>query len=561
MSVKIHASTLLPTLYGSFQFEVFTQEGTSKEHICLSCGNITKDDVPLVRMHSACMTGECFLSMKCECREQLHMTMQMMQEHGKGIIVYLDQEWRDIWLINKIKAYALQEQGMDTVEANHALDLPSDAREYSAAYEYLMRKHITKIRLVTNNPLKVSALEESGIQIIERVPLLADLHAINESYMKIKQQKMEHILPFDTSQPLSEEEDMSYMQMALEQAALCEDTLPNPKVGAILVRNREVVWVWHTQPYWWLHAEIVALQNASSSAKWATLYVTLEPCCHYGKTPPCTDALIEAWVSRVVFGCVDPYALVNGKWSKALQKAWVDVVWWVCEEQCKAINAEVFLAHSKKRPYVCIKFASSLDGKIATYTWESQFISSSHSREYTRSLRSKYQAIMVWKNTVLQDDPHLWSRTEWCANPLRIVLDSKLESTPSLQVYRDTHVLIATTFQADMEKIAAFEEKGIEILQYDAVRIPIRSLLDDLYQKWIVSVLVEWWWALVWSFVDASMIDEVYAVISPKIIGWADAATSIWGLWIAHLHDAFVLENVRTQSIGGDIHISWNIQH
>ncbi len=193
--ITILTSTHLPTQFGTFEFGVFQMEGEEKKHIFLKYGDISQVTKPLlVRVHSQCITGETFLSLKCDCREQLQTSMKLIQEAGRGLIIYLQTEGRGIGLVNKIKAYALQEQGFDTVEANEKLGLPVDSRDYHPAAILLKQFGVHSVKLLTNNPDKVSALEQMGEVKVERVPLIIEPNEFNKEYLRTKQQKLGHLL-------------------------------------------------------------------------------------------------------------------------------------------------------------------------------------------------------------------------------------------------------------------------------------------------------------------------------------------------------------------------------
>ena len=192
--VKQVATTLLPTKYGAFQLTVFQDLETDKEHMALCMGDHLSDGPTLVRVHSQCQTGESLLSLKCDCRYQLHRAMELIAEMGRGVIVYLQEEGRGIGLTNKIRAYALQEEGMNTVEANRALGFEPDYRDYTAAVEILTQLNVTTVRLLTNNLAKVNSLTDRGINVVERVPLESEPNEINRSYLETKKAEMDHLL-------------------------------------------------------------------------------------------------------------------------------------------------------------------------------------------------------------------------------------------------------------------------------------------------------------------------------------------------------------------------------
>lgn len=194
-TITVSASTTLPTQLGTFEFRVWQSSYDNKEHVLLSQGDLTKLQEPvLVRVHSQCVTGECFLSLKCDCQAQLHEAMKMVQQQGQGLIIYLHQEGRGIGLVNKIKAYYLQEQGLDTVEANEALGFQADQRDYQPAIDLLYHLSITSIHLISNNPRKLHLLKEAGISIDRRIPIQIPPNPVNRSYLRTKKSKLGHLL-------------------------------------------------------------------------------------------------------------------------------------------------------------------------------------------------------------------------------------------------------------------------------------------------------------------------------------------------------------------------------
>lgn len=198
MAIQFISKARLPTAFGNFDIVAFQDPTTGEEHVALSKGLDTPSNKPiLVRIHSECLTGDAFGSLKCDCGPQLHNTMQMISDAGRGVILYLRQEGRGIGLSNKIRAYALQDQGHDTVDANLLLDLPADARSYEMCPIMLAHLQVEQVRLITNNPLKIQALEEQGIQVVERVPLTVGLNRHNEDYLKTKHERMSHLYQTD----------------------------------------------------------------------------------------------------------------------------------------------------------------------------------------------------------------------------------------------------------------------------------------------------------------------------------------------------------------------------
>lgn len=356
-----------------------------------------------------------------------------------------------------------------------------------------------------------------------------------------------------------------YMVRALELAARGAGwTNPNPQVGAVIVKDGRIIGEgWHTA-YGKLHAEREALAHCTEDPRGATIYVTLEPCCHWGKTPPCTEAIIEAGIARVVVGAPDPNPLVAGKGFEVLREAGIEVVEGILLDECRAINEVFFHYIQTGLPLVIAKYAMTLDGKIATRTGASRWITSEVARAKVHEDRHRHAAIMVGIGTVLSDDPELTSRIsdQKTKNPLRVVVDS-LARTPLTskiaQTAREIPTLIAVAAQAPAERIAALEETGCEVFvspmestspasiveqsasktvakaaqsaEHDRVDLP--ALLAYLgKEKAVDSVIVEGGATLLWSFFSENLVDRVQAYIAPKIFGGAGSPSPVQGLGV-----------------------------
>lgn len=289
-------------------------------------------------------------------------------------------------------------------------------------------------------------------------------------------------------------------------------TNPNPMVGAIVVKDGQVLGKGYHKRVGLPHAEIEALKNCQRSPKGATLYVNLEPCSHFSKTPPCVDEIISSGIKRVICSTLDPNPKVNGQGIAKLQRAGLITSVGLLEDEAKILNETFFTFHTEKRPFIALKFASSLDGKIATSTGDSKWITNEKARDYARKLRARYQAILVGINTVLKDNPHL-------GNPMRIILDSTLKIPLNSKVLRDTNVLIVTTSRANKRKGEILKQKRFNILTFKEKIIPLTRLLDELRKKEIISLLVEGGGETIGNFVDQDLFDKVYAFYAPIIIG------------------------------------------
>jgi diaminohydroxyphosphoribosylaminopyrimidine deaminase/5-amino-6-(5-phosphoribosylamino)uracil reductase len=354
---------------------------------------------------------------------------------------------------------------------------------------------------------------------------------------------------------------MDYMSRAVSLAKLALGQVsPNPAVGAVIVKNRKVIGQGYTQPPGGLHAEIVALKEAGAAARGATLYTTLEPCCHYGRTPPCTKAIVDSGIKEVHAAMIDPNPKVNGEGRAELEKAGISVE--VGEHQDEA--CEIVQAYSKyittKVPFVTAKFAMSLDGKIATRTGDSRWISSEESRRYVHYLRFTHDAIIVGVNTVLVDDPQLTAR---CSSkggmshkqPLRVVVDSEGKTPPSSKVFNEPgNVLMAVSDQINPARVKTFRWKGADVVQLPSKRglVDLKALMMELGKREITSVLVEGGGQLLGSVFDNKLVDKVIVFIAPIIIGGRQAKTPVAGRGVLNVADSLKLERVRSRPCNGD---------
>lgn len=326
-------------------------------------------------------------------------------------------------------------------------------------------------------------------------------------------------------------------------------TNPNPMVGAVIVKQDRIIGKGFHHRVGSAHAEIEALQNCKEDPRGATLYVNLEPCSNHGRTPPCTDAIIKNAIRRVVCATLDPNPKNRSKGLIKLQKAGIEVVVGVLEDEAKKINETFFTFHEKKRPFVAIKFAASLDGKLATATGDSKWITSEKARKYARKLRSKYQAILVGINTVLLDNPHLGVRITGRKDPLRIILDPRLQIPTNADVLRDKNVMIVALSKAEKRKREMLENKGFTILVFDKEHITIPELLSRLREKEIISILIEGGGDTLGRFIDSKIIDKVYAFHTPIIIG-GKKAVSIGGNGVRTIQQALQLKNTSHRKFG-----------
>ncbi len=350
--------------------------------------------------------------------------------------------------------------------------------------------------------------------------------------------------------------DEQFMRKALSLAKKgLSWTRPNPLVGAVIVKEGKIIRQGYHTKFGFPHAEVEALQSAhrlDHSIEGATLYVTLEPCCHFGKTPPCVHAIIQAGIKKVVCSYLDPNPLVAGKGRDILQKHGIEVDVGVLEQESKQLNEGFVTFHMMKRPFVAVKFAASLDGKIATFSGDSQWITNEKARKFARTLRAQYDAILVGKNTVLKDNPHLGCRTLKVKDPLRVILDSALSLPIESQVFRDTNVLVVSTTRARKEKIQEFEDRGIQVLRFTSETISIQEVLTELSKRNIQSVLVEGGSQVIGSFFDEGLVDKVYAFYAPLIIGGKIALGAVGGKGADTIKKSFMLHRINHKYFDND---------
>jgi diaminohydroxyphosphoribosylaminopyrimidine deaminase/5-amino-6-(5-phosphoribosylamino)uracil reductase len=353
--------------------------------------------------------------------------------------------------------------------------------------------------------------------------------------------------------------DEKYMRLAMQLAGnAIGRTSPNPLVGAVIVKDNRVVGCgWHRKagtP----HAEVHALNQAGELAQGADVYVTLEPCAHYGKTPPCAKALVEAKVKNVYGGLLDVNPKVAGKGFKILEDAGIHVEYGFLQDELRKQNEVFFKWIEHKKPFVVLKAAMTLDGKIATATGQSKWITNETSRAYGYKLRDIYDGIMVGINTVIEDDPMLTARVDGGKNPIRIVVDSSLRIDINANVVQDksAKTIVATTDKADKDKILKLQAQDVDVIVVDKDendKVDIEKLLDILGQQNICSILVEGGATLSGSFVAKKLVDKVYFFIAPKIVGGKEAKTPVAGTGILNLQEALALKDIQIEKLEEDI--------
>ena len=397
----------LPTRLGVFEALVFADHLDGTEPIALVYGDLASGDAPLVRVHSECWTGDVVGSLRCDCGEQLGRALTAIASHGAGVLLYLRQEGRGIGLANKVRAYAFQDGGLDTVDANAALGLPIDAREYGGGAAILLDLGLRRVRLMTNNPDKVAALEAAGISVVERVPVTALPNVVNSSYLETKIARLGHEAPW--------------------------------------------------------------------------------------RAP---------------------------------------------------------------RPPVTIHYAQTLDGRLATRTGDSQWISAEPSTRFAHGLRASHAAVMVGAGTVIADDPRLTTRLVQGPSPVRIVVDSTLRLPPSANVVSDgvAPTILATTARATHERQRAFAGSGADVLVLPATpdgRVDLGALLDELGRRRLDSVLVEGGAGLITALLREHRVRRLVVSIAPMIVG--SGIEAVGDLDITTLRDALAFRRASFSQVGPDV--------
>ncbi|MCR5110696.1 MAG: bifunctional diaminohydroxyphosphoribosylaminopyrimidine deaminase/5-amino-6-(5-phosphoribosylamino)uracil reductase RibD [Ruminococcus sp.] len=361
-----------------------------------------------------------------------------------------------------------------------------------------------------------------------------------------------------------------YMRKALELAQRGMGfTSPNPMVGAVIVRDGKIIGDgWHKK-YGELHAERTAFAYCDENGidcTGADMYVTLEPCCHHGKQPPCTDAVIEHGIKRVFIGSADPNPLVAGKGVKILREHGIEVVENVLREECDAINEIFFHWITEKSPFVTVKYAMTLDGKIATRTGESKWITSEEARLDVQRERLRHSAIMAGIGTVLADDPMLTCRLENGRDPIRIICDSKLRiplESKIVQTAKEVPTIVASVCCDNNEKRHILEEMGCKIIMTNENfgHADLCTLMLKLKEMNIDSILVEGGGELNESLFRYKLVHKVRAYIAPKLFGGKDAKTPVTGIGVSSPDDAYMIENTKIQRIGNDFVIEGRVAY
>ena len=353
-----------------------------------------------------------------------------------------------------------------------------------------------------------------------------------------------------------------YMRRALELARKGEGhTSPNPMVGCVVVKDGRIISEGYHEKYGEFHAERNALTRCTEDTAGADLYVTLEPCCHQGKTPPCTDIIIEKKIARVFVGSMDSNPLVAGKGVQILRDHGIYVETGILEEECLKLNEVFYHYITTKTPFVVMKYAMTLDGKIACATGDSKWVTGEIARTQVHRMRGRYRGIMVGIGTVLADDPMLNCRVEGGMDPVRIICDSNLRIPTESQIVKtasDIETIVACSQEAleserKQEKIRRLKEAGIQIIGTEGAHgVNLVELMKKLGGQNIDSILLEGGGTLNASALEDGIVNKVYAYIAGKLIGGMDARSPVEGMGIDRMADAITLQNVEIEKLGDD---------
>ena len=360
-----------------------------------------------------------------------------------------------------------------------------------------------------------------------------------------------------------------FMHIALELAAKGRGNVnPNPMVGAVIVKDNKIIGQGYHSVYGASHAEIEAFSSCSGSPVGATLYVTLEPCCHHGKTPPCTDSIIKNKISKVVIGCKDPNPLVAGKGIEILKNHGIEIETGVLEKECQDINEIFFYYIQNKKPYVVMKYAMTADGKIATSSGQSQWITGTLAREHTQKTRHALSAIMVGIGTILADDSLLTCRMPGGKNPVRIICDTNLRiplDSKVAQTAKTVPTIVASSSSGssfDNSKKKQLEAMGVRVLETGLKdsRLDLEDLMQKLGKIGIDSILLEGGGALNYSALKQGIVRKLQIYIGPKIFGGSESLSPVEGEGIKNISNAAALKLLNVSAIGEDILLEYKVE-
>jgi diaminohydroxyphosphoribosylaminopyrimidine deaminase/5-amino-6-(5-phosphoribosylamino)uracil reductase len=359
------------------------------------------------------------------------------------------------------------------------------------------------------------------------------------------------------ARPFFSDADAAYMRRALQLArAMLGRTSPNPVVGCVIVRDGRVVGEAATAAGGRPHAETQALAKAGARARGATAYISLEPCAHFGSTPPCAQALIDAKVRRVIAGCVDPFTKVRGRGIAMLRAAGISVDSGLLEGECRELNCGFFTLVAKGRPFAILKLATSVDGRIATPSRDSRWISSPASRALVHQWRAECDAVVVGAGTVITDDPRLTCRIEGGRDPVRVIIDARLRTPPDARVFRQrsqaASILVTTAANAARAR-RRYKFGRVEILGLPSPRsdrVPLGALMKQMGARGWTRVLIEGGSLIAGAALKARIVDRIAFFVAPRIIG--DGLPAIGGLSFAAVRRAIQLRDLRARQIGPD---------
>lgn len=348
--------------------------------------------------------------------------------------------------------------------------------------------------------------------------------------------------------------DRAIMQRCLSLARRAwGQTAPNPMVGAVIIQGGDIVGEGFHPGAGQPHAEVFALRQAGDRAKGATIYVSLEPCNHHGRTPPCSDALVQAQVAKVIIGTVDPNPKVGGGGIARLQEAGIEVVVGVEEADCRRLNEAFFHRITHQRPFGILKYAMTLDGKIASQQGHSRWVTGTPARQRVHQLRGQCEAVIVGGNTVRKDDPHLTCHNQQSKNPLRVVMSRRLDLPEAAKLWdvSEAPTLVVTETDVKPEFQQQLRDRGVEVLSYPQLTPTV--VMENLYQRGMMSILWECGGQLAAKAISEGMVQKVMAFIAPKLIGGDSAPTPISYLGFNQMTEALPLHDLHWQTVGEDL--------
>ncbi|MBO5489017.1 MAG: bifunctional diaminohydroxyphosphoribosylaminopyrimidine deaminase/5-amino-6-(5-phosphoribosylamino)uracil reductase RibD [Eubacterium sp.] len=340
-------------------------------------------------------------------------------------------------------------------------------------------------------------------------------------------------------------------------------TAPNPMVGCVVVKDGKIVTDGYHQQYGDFHAERNALMKCDEDLTGADMYVTLEPCCHHGKTPPCTDIIIERGIGKVYVGAMDPNPKVAGNGVRILREHGIEVETGIMEKECTELNETFFHYITRKIPYIAMKYAMTMDGKIATYTGDSKWVTGEEARLHVHQLRKKYSAIMVGIGTVLVDDPMLNCRIEKGVDPVRVICDSNLRIPMDSQIVKTAHHIKTIVAYAvpNEEKEQMLKEAGVGLIDCGVDgQVYFRGLVEELARMGIDSVLIEGGGTFHGTVLKSGLVDRIYCYMAPKLIGGKEAKSPVEGDGFSLMKEAIEIDDTEIIKVGRDICITGKVR-